>query len=87
MGARANPRHDRRLRRHAPQSHAAGSRIQVSAGQLTLNSDAGAPTVVADPDGRIAEIYRGIARRLAVKIDELSLDHSALFANIVIQDT
>jgi len=43
--------------------------------------------VVADPHGRIAELYRAIARRLAVKVDELSLDHSALFAKIVIQDT
>ncbi|KIO49001.1 iron-sulfur cluster carrier protein ApbC [Nitrosospira sp. NpAV] len=55
--------------------------------RIREHTDAGTPTVVADPDGRIAEIYRGIARRLAVKIDELSLDHSALFANIVIQDT
>ena len=36
---------------------------------------------------RIAEIYREIARRLAVKVDELSLDHSALFAKIVIENT
>lgn len=55
--------------------------------RIREHTDAGTPTVVADPDGRIAETYRGIARRLAVKIDELSLDHSALFAKIVIQDT
>jgi len=55
--------------------------------KIREHTDSGIPTVVADPDGRIAEIYRGIARRLAVKIDELSLDHSALFAKIVIQDT
>jgi ATP-binding protein involved in chromosome partitioning len=55
--------------------------------KIREHTDSGAPTVVADPEGRVAEIYRRIARRLAVKIDELSLDHSALFAKIVIQDT
>ncbi|MGH8762669.1 MAG: iron-sulfur cluster carrier protein ApbC [Nitrosospira sp.] len=55
--------------------------------KIREHTDGGTPTVVADPEGRVAEIYRRIARRLAVKIDELSLDHSALFAKIVIQDT
>ncbi len=55
--------------------------------KIREHTDSGIPTVVAEPEGRIAEIYRGIARRLAVKIDELSLDHSALFAKIVIEDT
>lgn len=62
-------------------------------GQLPLDikirehADSGTPSVVAEPDGRIAEVYRSIARRLAVKVDELSLDHSGLFAKIVIEDT
>ena len=55
--------------------------------KIREHTDSGAPTVIAEPEGRIAETYRGIARRLAVKIDELSLDHSALFAKIVIEDT
>ncbi|SFN95951.1 ATP-binding protein involved in chromosome partitioning [Nitrosospira briensis] len=55
--------------------------------KIREHTDSGIPTVVAEPEGRIAEIYRGVARRLAVKIDELSLDHSALFAKIVIEDT
>ncbi len=55
--------------------------------KIRQHADAGTPTVVADPDGRIADTYRRIARRLAVKIDDLSLDHSALFAKIVIEDT
>ena len=46
--------------------------------KIREHTDSGMPTVVAEPDGRIAEIYRSIARRLAVKVDELSLDHSAL---------
>lgn len=55
--------------------------------KIREHTDAGMPTVVADPGGRIAETYRSIARRIAVKVDELSLDHSALFAKIVIEDT
>ncbi len=55
--------------------------------KIREHTDAGTPTVVADPSGRIAETYRSIARRIAVKVDELSLDHSALFAKIVIEDT
>lgn len=55
--------------------------------KIREHTDSGSPTVVAEPGGRIAEIYRSIARRLAVKIDELSLDHSALFARIVVEDT
>ena len=55
--------------------------------KIREHTDSGNPTVVAEPDGRISEIYRSIARRLAMKIDELSLDHSALFARIVVEDT
>jgi ATP-binding protein involved in chromosome partitioning len=49
--------------------------------------DSGKPTVVADPDGRIAEIYKGIARRIAVKIADQAKDHSAKFPSIVVQNT
>jgi ATP-binding protein involved in chromosome partitioning len=50
-------------------------------------TDSGKPSVVADPTGRVAEIYKGIARRVAVKIGELAVDHSAKFPSIVIQNT
>jgi len=50
-------------------------------------ADSGKPTVVADPDGRVAEIYRRIARRVAVKIAEKQQDHSAAFPKIVVQNT
>jgi len=50
-------------------------------------ADSGKPTMVADPDGRIAGIYRSIARRVAVKIADKAQDHSAAFAKIVIQNT
>jgi ATP-binding protein involved in chromosome partitioning len=49
--------------------------------------DGGAPSVVADPEGRVAAIYKGIARRLGVKIAEQAKDHSAKFPSIVIQNT
>jgi ATP-binding protein involved in chromosome partitioning len=49
--------------------------------------DSGHPTVVADPAGRVAEIYRGIGRRIGVKIAEQAKDHSAKFPSIVVQNT
>jgi len=62
-------------------------------GQLPLDSgireqaDSGKPTVVADPDGRVADIYRRIARRCAVKIAESQKDLTSKFPNIVVQNT
>jgi ATP-binding protein involved in chromosome partitioning len=50
-------------------------------------ADSGKPTVVADPDGRVAQIYKQIARRVAVKIAEKQQDHSAAFPKIVVQNT
>ena len=55
--------------------------------RIREQADSGMPTVVADPDGRIADIYRQIARRVAVKIAEKQQDHSAAFPKIVIQNT
>ena len=55
--------------------------------RIREQADSGMPTVVADPDGRVAEIYRGIARRIAVKIAEKQQDHSAAFPKIVVQNT
>jgi ATP-binding protein involved in chromosome partitioning len=49
--------------------------------------DGGSPTVVADPDGRVAEIYKGIARKVAAKIAEQAKDHSSRFPSIVVQNT
>ena len=62
-------------------------------GQLPLDSaireqaDSGKPTVVSDPDGRVAEIYRRIARRCAVKIAESQKDMTSKFPSIVVQNT
>jgi ATP-binding protein involved in chromosome partitioning len=49
--------------------------------------DSGKPTVVAEPAGRVADIYKGIARRIGIKIAEMAKDHSAKFPSIVIQNT
>ncbi len=50
-------------------------------------ADGGKPTVVADPEGRIAEIYREIARHVAAKLATQGKDYSAKFPNIVIQNS
>jgi ATP-binding protein involved in chromosome partitioning len=50
-------------------------------------ADSGKPTVVADPDGRVAQIYMEIARKVAIKIAEKNQDRTSLFPKIVIQNT
>lgn len=54
--------------------------------KIREHTDTGKPSVVAEPDGRIAEIYKLIARRVAVKIAESAEDHSELFAKIIMED-
>jgi ATP-binding protein involved in chromosome partitioning len=49
-------------------------------------ADTGRPTVVADPDGPIAQIYKQIARKVAVQIAEKSKDMSSKFPSIVIKN-
>ena len=55
--------------------------------QIREQTDSGTPTVVADPDGQVAKIYKQIARRVAVKIGDLQKDMSSKFPKIVIQNT
>jgi ATP-binding protein involved in chromosome partitioning len=49
-------------------------------------ADAGRPTVVGAPESRAADIYRQIARRIAVKVAERAKDMSAKFPSIVVQN-
>jgi ATP-binding protein involved in chromosome partitioning len=49
-------------------------------------ADGGKPTVVADPDGRISQIYREIGRRVAAKLSTQAKDYSTKFPNIVIEN-
>ena len=59
-------------------------------GALPLNlaireqTDSGHPTVVAEPDGEIAQIYKTVARRVAVAIAGKARDFSAKFPTITV---
>jgi ATP-binding protein involved in chromosome partitioning len=61
-------------------------------GQLPLDirireeTDGGKPTVVAEPESRIARIYREIARKTAAKLSLQAKDYAAKFPTIVIQN-
>jgi ATP-binding protein involved in chromosome partitioning len=55
--------------------------------RIREEADSGHPTVVADPDGRIAASYREIARRTAAKLATQAKNYSHKFPNIVIQNT
>ena len=50
-------------------------------------ADSGRPTVVSDPDGEIASIYKTVARQIAVKIAAKAKDFSAKFPTISISKT
>ena len=51
---------------------------------IRQQADSGRPTVVADPDGEIAGIYKTVARQVAVKIAEKAKDFSAKFPTITV---
>jgi len=55
--------------------------------RIREETDSGNPTVAAEPDSRIAMIYRDIARRVAIRVAEQAQDFSARFPSIVIQNT
>lgn len=54
---------------------------------IRLQADSGKPTVVSEPNGRTADIYRQIARNAAARLSRQAKDYSAKFPNIVIQNT
>ena len=62
-------------------------------GALPLNlsireqADAGRPSVVSDPDGEIAGLYKAVARQVAVKVAQKAKDFSAKFPTISISKT
>ena len=53
---------------------------------IRQQTDSGTPTVVADPDGVEAQIYKQIARKVAVKVAEKAKDMSIKFPTIVIKN-
>ena len=56
--------------------------------QLSIReqTDSGTPTVVAEPDGQVAQTYKAIARKVAVKVAEKAKDMSLKFPSIVVRN-
>ncbi|MDP2264582.1 MAG: iron-sulfur cluster carrier protein ApbC [Hydrogenophaga sp.] len=52
--------------------------------QIRVQADSGMPTVVADPEGEIAGIYKAVARQVAIKIAARAKDFSSKFPSIKI---
>jgi ATP-binding protein involved in chromosome partitioning len=55
--------------------------------KIREQTDSGRPTVVAEPDSAIADQYRAIARRVAIKISERAKDLSSKMPSIKISKT
>jgi ATP-binding protein involved in chromosome partitioning len=55
--------------------------------RIREQADSGRPSVVADPDGAVAEKYKQIARRVAIAVAKKAEDFSGKFPNIVVQNT
>ncbi len=51
---------------------------------IRVQADSGRPSVVSDPEGEIAGLYKGVARQVAVKIAQRAKDFSAKFPSITI---
>jgi ATP-binding protein involved in chromosome partitioning len=55
--------------------------------RIREQADSGRPTVVADPDGPVAQVYKSIARKVAVAVAQKAQDFSAKFPTISVQNT
>jgi ATP-binding protein involved in chromosome partitioning len=55
--------------------------------RIREQADSGRPTVVADPQGKVAAIYREIARKTAIFVAQKAADFSAKFPTIKVQNT
>jgi ATP-binding protein involved in chromosome partitioning len=51
---------------------------------IRVQADGGRPSVVSDPDGEIAALYKSVARQIAVKIAQRAKDFSSKFPSISI---
>ena len=51
------------------------------------DADSGRPTVVRDPEGAVAGIFREVARKVAARLSQRAKDYRQAFPNIVIQNT
>ena len=54
---------------------------------IRVQADSGRPSVVFDPDGEIAQLYKSVARQVAVKIAQRTKDFSSKFPTISISKT
>jgi ATP-binding protein involved in chromosome partitioning len=54
---------------------------------IRVQADSGRPSVVSDPEGEIAGLYKAVARQMAVKIAQRAKDYSAKFPTITISKT
>ena len=52
--------------------------------RIRLQADSGKPTVVSDPEGEVANIYKAVARQVAIKIAHKAKDFSSKFPSIKI---
>ena len=52
--------------------------------QIRLQADNGRPSVVAEPEGEVAAIYKAVARQVAVAIAAKNRDFSSKFPSIKI---
>ena len=55
--------------------------------RIREQADSGRPSVIADPDGAVAQAYKSIARKVAIFVARKAGDFSAKFPNIVVQNT
>jgi len=51
---------------------------------IRVQADSGFPSVVSEPDGEIASLYKSVARQVAVKIAQRAKDFSSKFPSITI---
>jgi ATP-binding protein involved in chromosome partitioning len=54
---------------------------------IRLQADGGKPTVVADPDGKVAGIYKDVARQVALRVAAKARDFSSKFPTITVSKT
>lgn len=50
--------------------------------QIRLQADGGQPSVIADPDGEVAGLYKSVARQVALSVAAMAKDHSSKLSAI-----
>jgi ATP-binding protein involved in chromosome partitioning len=55
--------------------------------RIREQADSGRPTVIAEPDGPVAQAYKAIARKVAIAVAQKAEDFSSKFPSIVVQNT